>query len=153
MMTRRQMNNTFAVALAAFFSGGASEVLQAKTPSTQGQRAQEKGPSSITVSRLLEEPLAEMPNPEVSLITLNLAPGATSDPHRHTGPVFAYILEGSVENQVDPEAPQTYQAGQFFYEPPLHVHRSLRNLSKTQPAKILVFGVGEKGKQFTISAM
>jgi quercetin dioxygenase-like cupin family protein len=75
-----------------------------------------------------------------------------SPPHRHTGPVFAYILEGRIENQVDPDAPKTYNAGDFFYEPAMHVHRVLRNLSRTKPAKLLIFEVGEKGKAFTIGA-
>ena len=34
----------------------------------------------------------------------------------------------------------------------MHVHRALRNLSSTKAAKILIFEVGEKGKQFTIGA-
>ncbi len=68
------------------------------------------------------------------------------------GPVFAYLLEGEIENQVDPNPPRRYKAGEFFYEPPMHVHRSLRNLSDTQAAKLLIFEVGEKGKPFTIGA-
>lgn len=100
----------------------------------------------------MQEPLAETPNAQVTVITLTVAPGANSSPHRHTGPVFAYILEGEIENQVDPNPPQRYKPGDFFYEPQMHVHRSLRNLSSTQPAKLLIFEVGEKGKEFTIGA-
>ena len=100
----------------------------------------------------MQEPLAEMPNPEVRVITITVAPGAASSPHRHTGPVFAYLLEGEIENQVDPNPPRRYKAGEFFYEPLMHVHRSLRNLSGTKAAKLLIFEVGEKGKQFTIGA-
>jgi len=81
---------------------------------------------------------------------LTVAPGGASSPHRHTGPVFAYVLEGEIENQVDPDPPRKYKPGEFFYEPALHVHRTLRNLSATQAAKLLVFEVGEKGKKFTI---
>lgn len=152
MITRRQMNSTLAAVFAGVCSGTMSELLHATMAAAQEQKTQDKESGSITVSRLMNEPLAEMPDPEVTLITLTLAPGATSHPHRHTGPVFAYILEGAVENQVDPEKPQIYKAGQYFYEPPMHVHRSLRNLSNTRPAKILVFSVGQKGKEFTISA-
>jgi quercetin dioxygenase-like cupin family protein len=107
---------------------------------------------SIRVDDLMREPLAEMQGQEVTMLTLTLAPGATSHPHRHIGPVFAYILEGSIENQVDPEPAKTYNRGDFFYEPPMHVHRQLRNLSATEPAKILVVQVGERGKEFTLSA-
>jgi len=60
--------------------------------------------------------------------------------------VFAYMLERSVENQVDPDGPRTYKTGDCWYEPAMHVHRLLRNLSETQPAKILVFEVTPKGE-------
>ena len=53
---------------------------------------------------------------------------------------------------MDPEQPKTYSAGDFFYEPAMHVHRQLRNLSKTETAKVLVFLVQEKGKPTAIGA-
>jgi quercetin dioxygenase-like cupin family protein len=154
MMTRREMNGALAIAMTTFFSGSTSGWLQAATLPAQNapRRAPAMNMNSVAVKTLMEEPLAAMPNAEVSVITLTVAPGATSPPHQHTGPVFAYILEGKIENQVDPNPPQTYDAGQFFYEPPMHVHRSLRNVSRTRPAKLLIFQVGEKGKPFTIGA-
>jgi quercetin dioxygenase-like cupin family protein len=89
---------------------------------------------------------------EVRLVLLSIEPGGTSKPHRHTGPVFAYVLEGAIQNQVDPEPLKTYHAGEIFYEPTMHVHRALTNLSKTKAAKVLVFEIGEKGKEFTVAA-
>ena len=32
----------------------------------------------------------------------------------------------------------------------MHVHRELKNLSATKPAKILIVEIGEKGQTFTI---
>jgi quercetin dioxygenase-like cupin family protein len=93
-----------------------------------------------------------MPNPQVTMITLTVAPCATSAAHEHTGQVFACLLEGEIENQVDPNPPRRYKAGEFFYEPPMHVHRSLWNLNNTEAPKLLIFEVGEKGKPFTIGA-
>ncbi len=145
------MNSKLAAVLAALFSESVGAPLRADAPPAQ-QNAPMRDMSSIAVKPLLQEPLAEMPNPEVRMITLTVAPGATSGPHKHTGPVFAYLLEGEIENQVDPDPPRRYKPGEFFYEPPLHTHRSLRNLSGTQAAKLLIFEVGEKGKPFTIGA-
>jgi quercetin dioxygenase-like cupin family protein len=110
------------------------------------------GMSAVAVKALMQEPLGDISNPEATVITLTVAPGAVSPPHKHIGPVFAYVLEGKIENQVEPEAPKTYNVGDFFYEPAMHVHRTLRNLSQTEPAKLLIFQVGEKGKAFTIGA-
>jgi quercetin dioxygenase-like cupin family protein len=105
-------------------------------------------------SALREESLANIANQEVTVMTLVAAPGATSTgaPHQHPGPVFAYVLKGEIENQVDPDPPKLYRAGDVFYEPPLHAHRVFRNLSKTDSAELLIFQVGEKGQPLVISA-
>jgi len=153
VMTRREMNSAFTLMLTALFPHGPAALLRAESARAQ-ENAQSRMPNmaSIEAQTLMQEPLAEMANPEVTVITLTVAPGAVSPPHKHTGPVFAYLLEGEIENQVDPDPPRRYKAGEFFYEPPMHVHRTLRNLSSTKPAKLLIFEVREKGKQFTIGA-
>jgi quercetin dioxygenase-like cupin family protein len=145
MMTRREVGK--ALSLAAFSVAGLGELLLAQTAS--GNR---KGDDSIGVDRLLEQAVPDIGGKEVRLVLLTVKPGGTSQPHRHTGPVFAYVLEGAVQNQVDPEPLKTYHAGGFFYEPTMHVHRALTNMSKTKPAKILVFEIVEKGKDFTVAA-
>lgn len=105
------------------------------------------------VKPLLQEPLEDLTNQEVSVITLSAAPGmAAPGAHKHPGPVFAYVLKGEIESQVDPDQPKVYRAGDVFYEPPMHTHRLFRNLSKTEPAGLLVFEVGEKGQPLAISA-
>src|SRR5579884_1192482 len=126
VITRREMNRAFTFMLAAFFSERSAALLQAKALPQQNIQNHMPNMASVAVRTLMQEPLAEMPNPEVTVITLTVAPGAVSPPHKHTGP--------------------------FFYEPPMHVHRSLRNLSRTKPARLLIFEVGEKGKPFTIGA-
>ena len=148
MIARREMNSALTLALAALFSEDFAEA----RPGQQNTQSHTRKPGSAAVETLIQEPLAEMPNPQVTMITLTVAPGSTSAAHEHTGPVFAYLLEGEIENQVDPNPARRYKAGEFFYEPPMHVHRRLRNLSDTQAAKLLIFEVGEKGKPFTISA-
>jgi quercetin dioxygenase-like cupin family protein len=153
MITRREMNTALGAGLVGFFSGSASALLHAETlPARQNPQGHMPDKVSVSLKTLMQEPLGDIRNPEVSVITLTIAPGTVSPPHEHTGPVFAYILEGEIENQVDPDEPKTYNAGDFFYEPAMHVHRALRNLSKTEPAKLLIFEVGEKGKPFTIGA-
>lgn len=141
MMNRRELSKAMAFAIGSMIAASA----KAEWPKNRQQ-----GGDPVRVDRLMSEPLAAMQDPEVRMLTLTIAPGAISQAHRHTGPVFAYILEGSIENQVDPEPAKTYKPGDFFYEPSMHVHRQLKNLSATETAKILVVEVGEKGKEFTI---
>lgn len=103
------------------------------------------GKAAAAIKPLIQEPMEQTSNLEARMLILNVAPGGVSTAHKHPGPVIGYILEGTIENQVEPEAPKMYHAGEYFYEPPLHVHRVFRNLSTTEPAKVLVFQIGEKG--------
>jgi quercetin dioxygenase-like cupin family protein len=108
-------------------------------------------PPGVESKSRLQEPLGDVPSPEVSLTKITTAPGATSaGAHQHPGPVFAYLLKGEVESQVDPDPPKTYRAGDVFYEPAMHAHRLYRNLSTTEPAELLVFQIREKGKPFSV---
>lgn len=151
MIDRREMGKMLALAAGALLAGPA-RTLAVDRPTAKAQGPVARSGESIRVDDLLSEPLPEMHEPEVRMLTLTLAPGATSAAHRHTGPVFAYIVEGSIENQVDPDPAQTYRPGDFFYEPAMHVHRQFKNLSATETAKVLVVEVGEKGQTFTMSA-
>ena len=76
------------------------------------------------------------------MLTVELAPGAASPPHRHNASTFVYVLEGSVVMQVKGGKEMTLGPGQTFYETPDDVHSVSRNASKTEPAKILVFMAG-----------
>ena len=99
----------------------------------------------ISTKQLMQEPLGDTLDPKVSVVLLPMAGGRTAGAHTHPGPVFAYILEGDIENQLEPDPPKIYHAGDFFYEAPMHVHRLMRNLSGTEPAKVIVFQVGATG--------
>lgn len=39
------------------------------------------------------------------------------DPHRHSGPVFGYVLEGRMLFELEGEEPREIVAGQAFWEP------------------------------------
>jgi quercetin dioxygenase-like cupin family protein len=108
---------------------------------------------TVAVRLLLQERLTALTNQEVSVVKITTAPGgAATGAHQHPGPVFAYLLKGEVESQVDPGESKVYRAGDVFYEPPMHTHRLYRNLSKTEAAELLVFQVHETGKPFAIRA-
>jgi quercetin dioxygenase-like cupin family protein len=147
MITRREMGK--AAALAAVSWTGLKQLLPAEALPQEQSSASSGNP--IGVKQLFAQSVPDIGGKEVRMVLLTIEPAGTSHPHRHTGPVFAYVLEGTIQNQVDPEPPKTYRAGELFYEPTMHVHRVLTNLSKTEAAKILVFEIGEKGKEFTVA--
>jgi hypothetical protein len=60
--------------------------------------------------------------------------------------VFAYVLEGSVRSQLGDEAIRTYVEGQSWSEPPGAHHLVTENVSATEPARLLVVFIGDKGQ-------
>ncbi len=118
---------------------------------------QNTGSLPASIKPLLQEPLSNLINQEVSVTKLGGAPAITTTPrpaprpHQHPGPVFAYVVKGAMEIQVDPDPPKVYHAGEAFYEAPMHAHRLSRNVSDTEPAEVIVFQVGEKGQPLAVS--
>jgi hypothetical protein len=95
---------------------------------------------------LLRAPLPADAVPKLTALRLHIVGGrAPSPPHQHAGPVFAYLLSGRIENEVEPNPPRIYEIGGYFYEAPMKVHRRLLNLSATESAEILVFMAGDAG--------
>jgi cupin domain len=158
MITRRELNSVLGLAFTNLFSGSASELFAAQAPPQDGSQSHDASmPMPPSAPKpLIEEPIEALPESVASLLILNIPPRMPSSTprafpvHQHSGPVFAYILEGNIENQVEPDAPKTYAAGDVFYEPTMHIHRTLRNLSETQPAKILIFQIVPNGKPAAI---
>ena len=64
-------------------------------------------------------------------------PGGQVRPHRHTGPVFGYVLEGEYEHALNGDRVTTYKAGDTFYEPSGCVHRVTRNPSARAKTRLL----------------
>ena len=72
-----------------------------------------------------------------TVVEVTFEPGQKDSPHRHTGPVFGYVLEGEYEHALDDEPVRKYKAGDTFYEPSGSVHRVARNPSKTAKTRLL----------------
>ena len=68
---------------------------------------------------------------------VTIEPGGQVRPHRHTGPVFGYVLEGEYEHALDDDPVTTYKAGDTFYEPTGCVHRVTRNPSARAKTRLL----------------
>ena len=99
---------------------------------------------------LIRVPLTEGLKPTYSIFRVSLPPAPETQPgpgagHTHEGPVFVYVVKGTMESQIDPDPPRTYSAGEFFSETPGRIHRMLRNYSKTEPAGVLTFQTGYTG--------
>jgi quercetin dioxygenase-like cupin family protein len=74
---------------------------------------------------------------KATTVELALEPGQAGTPHRHTGPVFGYVLEGEYEWAIDDNPAKTLKAGDTFYEPTGCLHRVSRNPSKKGKTRVL----------------
>jgi quercetin dioxygenase-like cupin family protein len=97
------------------------------------------------VTDLMTQALEGIPGKEVTMITVDYAPGAVDPVHRHDASAFIYVLEGTIEMQMEGGQKVTLQPGQTFYEDPRLVHLVGRNASDTKPAKFVVFIVKDQG--------
>ncbi|WP_163508958.1 cupin domain-containing protein [Fodinicola acaciae] len=72
-----------------------------------------------TLTTLLHEVPPFLPdNGEVMTAIIELPPGDSgTPPHRHSGPVFGYLLEGELLFELEGEAPYVIRAGEAFWEP------------------------------------
>ena len=71
---------------------------------------------------------------------LELPPGDPGiAPHRHSGPVFGYMLEGEMLFELEGEAPYPIKAGEPFWEPGGDViHYTVANLLDDRTSRFVV---------------
>lgn len=59
----------------------------------------------------------DLGRPDVMTVTVELEPGsAGSPPHRHSGPVFGYVIEGGLIFELEGEPERVITAGEAFWE-------------------------------------
>ncbi|GFG55293.1 cupin [Mycolicibacterium agri] len=77
------------------------------------------GPSPTNVlDSLLHETPEIAPGSAAMVVTVTIPPGDPgSGPHRHSGPVFGYVLEGEILFELEGERPYPIKAGEAFWEP------------------------------------
>ena len=81
---------------------------------------------------------------EVVQARVELAPGVTSPKHWHPGEEIVYVLEGSLQYQVEGKPPTTLKAGDVLFIPARAIHTA-KNVGKTNGAELATYVV-EKGK-------
>jgi quercetin dioxygenase-like cupin family protein len=121
---------------------------------------QHTGMDQVKVTQLSQRDIIEKLDGKAARATVKevtFEPGQEDSPHRHTGPVFGYVLEGEYEHALNDEPVKKYKAGDTFYEPSGSVHRVARNPSSKTKTRLLAVilhprdakdvTVPEKGKE------
>jgi len=79
---------------------------------------------------------------------VELAPEAPPIRHKHPGEEIIYVLEGSLEYDIDGVGAKTYEAGEALMVPAEAVH-AVRNVGTGNAAELATYVV-EKGKPFIV---
>jgi quercetin dioxygenase-like cupin family protein len=99
------------------------------------------------VTPQFEHAIPNIPGKSLVAVVVDYAPGAASPAHMHSKSafIFAYVVSGAIESQVNDGPKRVYHAGESWYEAPGAVHRVSRNASATEPAKLLAVFVADTG--------
>jgi quercetin dioxygenase-like cupin family protein len=85
-----------------------------------------------------------VPGREVIQSRVDIGPEAPLVKHTHPGEEIIYILEGSLEYQIEGQPPKTFNAGEALTVPAGVVH-AVRNVGSGNAAELATYVV-EKGK-------
>jgi quercetin dioxygenase-like cupin family protein len=100
---------------------------------------------TVTRTILQQKALEGVAGKEVIMYRAEVVPGGAAGKHFHPGPELVYVLEGSLTLEPDGQPPVTLKAGESAHLPAKHIHNA-KNASTTEPVKVMVFLVGEKGQ-------
>lgn len=130
---KHTISNLFAVIL--FTAGAAS--------------AATNTPSGVTRTDLQQHDLS-VAGRETIQARIDIAPGAVAPWHRHPGEEVIYVIEGTLEYQLEGQPPVTVTAGQVLFVPAGVAHMA-RNRTATNGAELATYIV-EKGKPLLVPA-
>ena len=85
-----------------------------------------------------------VPGREVIQVRVELAPGVAFPGHTHPGEEIIYVLEGSLEYEVEGKPPVTLKAGDVLFVPAGAIHVA-KNVGSSNAAELATYVV-EKGK-------
>jgi quercetin dioxygenase-like cupin family protein len=85
-----------------------------------------------------------VPGREVIQVRVDLDPGVAFPRHRHPGEEIIYVIEGSLEYEVEGKPPITLKAGDVLFIPAGTIHAA-KNVGSGNGAELATYVV-EKGK-------
>ena len=91
-----------------------------------------------------------IPGREAIQVRVDIAPGVLAPRHTHFGEEIIYVLEGTLEYEVEGKPPVTLKAGDVLFIPAGTVH-SARNTGSVNAAELATYIV-EKGKPLVTPA-
>jgi len=112
---------------------------------------EDKNNTAVKRELLTADVLVNIPNHQLTSITVELAPSVSVPAHKHQGFVFVYVLEGTVHSQLDDNDIKTYQKGDVWTEAPGMTHSLTLNASDSRNAEILAVFVAHQDAKLSTS--
>jgi quercetin dioxygenase-like cupin family protein len=125
---------TFGIIISALLLGAFSTAAFAATPVPQayGHRTD------------LQHQDLSIPGREAVQVRVDIDPGKSAPKHKHPGEEVIYVLEGTLEYQIEDQPPVTLKAGDVFFIPAGAAH-SAKNIGEGNGAELATYIV-EKGR-------
>lgn len=104
------------------------------------------------ISKVFDQVIPNIPGKSLKAVVVEYGPNGETPAHTHAKSafIFAYVLEGAIESQVNNRPVKTYTSGQSFSENPGDFHAISKNASGDTNAKLLaVFVVDSAETQLT----
>ena len=87
-------------------------------------------------------------SPEITVMKVEIKPGAETGWHSHPVPLYAYVLEGNLTVEVKGGSTYSFAAGDAIVEL-VNISHNGKNLG-TKPVVLIAFYTGETGKPNTV---
>lgn len=91
-----------------------------------------------------------VPGREVVQVRVDIDPGMVAPKHKHPGEEIIYVIEGTLQYQLEGQPPVTLKAGDVLFIPAGTIH-SAKNVGSDNGAEIATYVV-EKGKPLVEAA-
>jgi quercetin dioxygenase-like cupin family protein len=108
-----------------------------------------QGTPQITRTEILRKPMSGLEGKEMVVFLADIPPGGVAAIHYHPGDEAIYMLQGSLVFEPDQEKPFELKAGEITFNQAKHIHKA-KNVSTTEPAKVLNCMIAEKGQPLAV---
>jgi quercetin dioxygenase-like cupin family protein len=98
----------------------------------------------------LQQHDVSVPGREIIQNRVDISPDAPFVKHKHPGEEIIYVLEESLEYQVEGKPPTTVEVGEVFFVPAETIH-AVKNVGTANAAELATYVV-EKGKPLVVLA-
>lgn len=109
------------------------------------QQKQEYVPPKAEKMTLAEKALHGVPGKQVTIVKFKFPPNWVGGKHTHSGPVFVYVVDGTLTIEEAGQPQKSFGPGELYVEPIGQIMRGL-NLSAKEPTEVVVFQVHGKGE-------